>query len=919
VPLTPGARLGVYEVVAEIGEGGMGKVYRALDTTLGRQVAIKVLPDAFAQDAERLARFEREARTLASLNHPNIAQIYGLEKSGDNGALIMELVEGEDLSQRIAGGPIPWAEAFPIAKQIAEALEVAHEQGIIHRDLKPANIKVTPAGVVKVLDFGLAKLADTGPANAKAGHYARDGSVRLQADLTMSPTITSPAAMTEMGVLLGTAAYMAPEQARGRSVDRRADIWAFGCVLFEMLAGRRPFDGENVADTLGAIIHREPAWSVLPTSTPPVVRELLQRCLDKDPKQRLRDIGDARFEIDKALRTSVADETTDGRSAPASRSRTALAGWLVAMPLGLVAAGVGFLHFTERPADTTSAVRFEIAPPENTNFLTGGIVSADGRLVAFAARDDRGLMTIWVRSLDSLEARPLPGTETSNIGRPFFWSPDSRFIGYAADGKLKKVAVSGGAPQTLADLEGLTAAQYRGGDWSRDGVVIFGLQGKGLRRVPAEGGTASVLTNVDPSRESSHVEPVFLPDGRRFLYTRLANEREQSGVYVGTLDAGGESASPRRLLLAISGAVFAPSPNPNVGQLLFVRGRTLMIQPFDAARVQLAGEAEPLAENMPDLGARAFSASTTGVLTFKSVGATSGSRLIWFDRQGKSLGEVGPPAPYGDIVLAPDDRTLVVWQREPQTDTPHLWIIDLQRQVRSRLNPGDQRDYAPAVSHDGRIVFTVESSGAAGDLFIRAASGAGDPEPLLKSTNTKHPNDWSASGRFIMYDEHHPSRLQDMWVLPLAGDRKPIPFLTTPADEAGGQFSPDDRWVVYSSNESGRREVYVRDFAPDRSPAVGSARITISTAGGATPRWRPDGKEIYYIAPGGKMMAVPVKLGPTFEAGVAVPLFDINATGFFSYDVTADGRFLVNTLAEQDSASSPPITVVVNWQAALKK
>jgi Tol biopolymer transport system component len=523
-------------------------------------------------------------------------------------------------------------------------------------------------------------------------------------------------------------------------------------------------------------------------------------------------------------------------------------------------------------------------------------------------------MRIWVRSLDSLEARPLAATETRNIGLDLFWSPDSRFLGYAAgDGKLKKVAVSGGPPQTLADLEGTA---YRGGAWSREGIVIFGLQGKGLRQVSADGGTASVVTTVDTSRESSHVGPMFLPDGRRFLYTRIANQREESEIHVGTLNPGA-SESSQRLLLATSGAVFAPSEMPTLGHLLFVRGRTLMTQPFDAARVELDGEVIPLAENMSELGERAFSASTTGVLTFRNAGVAAGSRLIWFDRQGKSLGEIGPSAPYGDLVLAPDGKTLFVNQRDSQTDTTHLWIVDLQRAVRTRLNPGDQRDLAPAASHDGRVVFT--SGFLATDLYIRSASGAGDPELLLKSPTAKHPADWSADGRYIIYDDHHPSRRQDLWVLPLAGDRKPIPFLTTAADEYFAQFSPDDRWVVYSSDESGRREVYVRDFAPDRVPAVGSARITISTAGGDKPHWRPDGKEIYYIALGGKMMAVPVKLEPTFEPGVAVPLFDTNVTGTYPYDVTADGRFLVNTISEEDSSSSTPITVVINWQAVLEK
>jgi Tol biopolymer transport system component len=900
VSLNAGTTLGAYEITALIGAGGMGEVYRARDTKLDRDVALKILPESFAHDPERLARFQREARTLASLNHPNIASLHGLEDANGVSALVMELVEGEDLAQRIARGVLPLDEALPIARQIAEALEAAHEQGIIHRDLKPANIKLRADGTVKVLDFGLAKAID--PAGTSSH------------GVSLSPTITSPVGMTGMGVLLGTAAYMAPEQARGKAVDRRADIWAFGCVLFEMLTGRRPFDGEDVAETLGAIIHKEPAWSALPAGTPAALLRLLQRCLEKNPKQRLRDIGDARLEIDSALRTPVASDEMATSGVSTTGWWSGRAAPVVAVVLGLVAAGVGFVHFSERRPDPAPPVRFEIAAPANTTFVNNGVISPDGRLVAFAARDTaRGLTRIWVRSLDSIGARPLAGTETRNIALALFWSPDSRFIAFAAEGKLRKADVSGGPPQTLADLEGTA---YRGGAWSRDGIVIFGLQGKGLRQVSADGGTASVLTNVDPSRETSHIEPVFLPDGRRFLYTRLANPRDQSGVYMGSLNGGAESANASRLLFASSGVVFAPSSDANVGHLLFVRGSTLMTQPFDAARAEVAGEATPVAENMPDIGARAFSASTTGVLAYRGEGATSGSRLIWFDRDGKSLGEVGSPGLYGDVNVAPDQKTLVVSRREPETEIPHLWIVDLHRRVTSRLNPGDELDVAPALSHDGRIVFR---SGVAGDLYSRSASGADDPVLLLKSSIAMHPNDWSADGRFIIYDEQHPSRRSDLWVLPLASDRKPIPFLTTPAHEVLAQFSPDDRWVVYSSNESGRLEVYVRDFAPNRVPAFGSVKIPISTGGGTTPRWRPDGKEIYYIAPGGKMMAVPVKLAPTFEPGVPAPLFDTNATGTFSYDVAADGRFLVNTRSEQDSVSSPPIVVMMNWQAALKK
>jgi dipeptidyl aminopeptidase/acylaminoacyl peptidase len=388
-------------------------------------------------------------------------------------------------------------------------------------------------------------------------------------------------------------------------------------------------------------------------------------------------------------------------------------------------------------------------------------------------------------------------------------------------------------------------------------------------------------------------------------------------VYVGTLDAGSESGNPQRLLLAASRAVFAPSLNQTVGHLLFIRGGTLMAQPFDVEQVQLSGEAVPLAENMPESGPRAFSASTTGILALRSGAARSGSRLLWFDRQGKRLGEVGSPALYWDVSLAPDGNTLAVSRREPRTDTTQLWVVDLQRQVPSRLNPGNQRDGAPVVSHDGRIVF---SSGVSGDLYIMSASGAGDAELLLKSANVKFPGDWSADGRFIIYDDMHPSQRPNLWVIPLSGTRQPIPFLTTTANESLAKFSPDDRWVVYASDESGRREVYVRDFAPDRAPAVGSQKIKISPAGGDKPRWRPDGKEIYYVAPDRKMMAVPVKLGATFEPGVAAPLFDVRLSGTMSYDVTADGRFLVNSLSDDDSAAaSSPIVVMTNWQTTVKK
>jgi Tol biopolymer transport system component len=896
--LANGTVVGPYRVEELLGVGGMGEVYRARDTILNRHVALKILPARFASDLERLTRFQREAQILAALNHPHIAAIYGIEQADSVRALVLELVEGETLADGISRGPVPLEDALPIVQQIVGALESAHEQGIVHRDLKPSNIKITADGVVKVLDFGLARLTqqDSLP----------------QTDLTASPTNTSPALVTSAGIILGTAAYMAPEQAKGRVADARSDIWAFGCVLFEMLSGRRAFEGEDVSDTLAAVLRGEPEWAALPRDTPSSIHRLLHRCLEKNRKRRLAHIADARLDIDDALGATGA-EMTPTSSASATRSWTAVAGWMTAVALGLLAAALGVMKVADPVPDTAPAVRFEIAPPKQSTILTSGTVSPDGRLVAFVARE-RDRMTIWVRSLDALEARPLRGTEAPNIGRYLFWSPDNRFIGYAAGSSLRKVDVSGGPPQTLANLEG-PLSQYRGGAWSREGVVIFGLHEKGLRQVAAEGGRVSVLTTVDLAHESSHIEPVFLPDGRRFLFTRLANRPEDSGVFVGALVTGSQHPRPQPLVATSSGVAFVPSADPSVGQLLFVRGGTLMTQSLDTVRLELRGQPVPVTANLSDLAPRVFSASSTNVLTVRDGDASAASRVISFDRQGKSLGDVGPPGRYGDVVLAADGNTLVVSQSD--RERPHLWIVDLKREVRSRLNPGDEIDYAPAISRDGRIVFTSASSRLSGDLYIQSASGAGQPELLLKSPFVKHASDWSADGRFIIFDEQRSSSSTDLWLIDLQGDRKPIPFLTTPASEYLAQFSPDDRWVAYSSDESGRREVYVRDFAPDRIPAVGSTRITISNAGGDKPRWRPDGREIYYIAPGGMMMAVPVKRGPALEPGMPVPLFQTNTVGTFPYDVTADGRFLVNTAAEE--ALSAPITVVVNWQAALKK
>jgi eukaryotic-like serine/threonine-protein kinase len=894
MPLGPGALLGPYEIVSAIGAGGMGEVYRARDTRLDRDVAIKVVPEIFASDPERLARFEREAKTLAVLNHPNIAQIYGIEESGGKSALVIELVEGETLADLIARGPIPLDEALPIATQIAEGLEAAHEQGIIHRDLKPANVKLRPDGTVKVLDFGLAKALDTIPA---APH------------VSLSPTITTPAA-TLHGVILGTAAYMAPEQARGKAVDKRSDIWAFACVLYEMLTGRRAFDGEDIAETLGAVIHKEPVLDALPGDTPPHLRRLLQRCFQKDPKQRMRDIGDVRIELQSGQHAALAYAPT----APSPRSLTAWSGWALAIvsTIGLIAVSLTSRR-VEQPAPA-DPVQFEILAPENSTLIGNPTVSPNGRSVVFGARDRDGRTQLWARELGSAESRPLSGTEDA-AGNPF-WSPDSRFIAYVVGGgfgnragnKLNKLDVSGGTPTTLCDLPG---AYRTGGTWNSSGDILFGVDLLGIWRVPDTGGA--------PGRVTAEGQlPNFLPDGRHFLYRRTPGNGagRGGGLAIGSLDAGANQPASQELIPDTSAFIYVPSTNPALGYVLFMRQSDLVAQPFDPVHLKLAGNAVQVASNIlqaPD--ALSFSASATGAVTYRVASGADDSRLMWFDREGKPDGQVGPPGRYGIVRLSLDGRTLVLDAVIPQSSVRHVWTVDMRRQTFGLLNPGPNADGMGLISPDGRIVFT---SNVSGDMFVRSANGAGEPELLVKSSSTKHANDWSRDGRFIIYDDHHEKRRQDLYILPMSGERKPVPFLITDADETEGAFSPDGKWIAYSSDESGRRDVYVRDFAPEHVPATGAVKVPISNAGGYKPRWHPNGRELFYLALDGTLMSVPITTSGTFEPGAPKALFKTTPTGFFPYDVAADGRFLVNTLSDTSNQQSP-ITVVLNWQSRLKK
>jgi Tol biopolymer transport system component len=884
--MSPGLSVAHYRITVKLGEGGMGEVWRATDTKLNRDVAVKVLPDAFAADPDRLTRFTREAQVLASLNHPNIAAIYGVEER----ALVLEFVDGPTLAERIAAGPIPVDQALPITRQIAEALEYAHERGIIHRDLKPANVKITPEGRVKVLDFGLAK--------AMASEASMAG--RPEA----SPTLTMRATMA--GVILGTAAYMSPEQARGEPVDKRADVWAFGVVLWEILTGKRLFEGRTISDVLAAVIRDEPDLTLVPAK----VRPLLNRCLAKDPARRLRDIGDA---------MGIIENTPESIVVP----RNWLP-WAVAAVL-LVALGIILLiHSREEPQRAVEAVRFQIFPPPNAHFEGAFNLSPNGRWLALNAVGANGRRALWLRSFDSGESRPLPGTEGA---RAVVWSPDSRFLAFQVQNQLKKTAIAGGPAQLVADGTNTVI----GGAWTRDGEIIFGDASSGVWRVPATGGLATPLTRIDTARqENAHMLPSLLPDQRHFVYLRRSTSTEYTGIYIGFLGAKPEEQDSKRLLKTLTGAAYVPAADSvTKGYLLFLRDSALMAQPFDTARLTLAGEAVPVAEGVGshrDVGN--FSVSTNGVLAYRG-GGDQMVQLTWFDRQGNIQGNAGNPAPYYSpdaLALSPDETKVATRIRDAQTGNRDIWVLDTVRNTRTRLTSNPAMDDYPVWSPDAKRIAFASNRDGQFDLYQKDSSGAGEEEVLLRSDHNKYPQDWSLGGRFLLYSDHDPKTKLDLWLLPLSGDRKPIPFLRTEFNEAQGKFSPDGRWIAYRSDKSGRPEVYVRP-SPERGG--GDTEWTISNGGGTEPRWRRDGKELFYFTGEGTLVAVEVRTsGTTFKAGIAKPLFDTRIVGGdtpvlfgtpgYYWDVSGTGkRFLINTATQESGLA--PITVVLNWTAGLRK
>jgi Tol biopolymer transport system component len=858
--LTPGSRLGSYEIVCAIGKGGMGEVYRATDTNLKRQVALKVLPRELATDGQRLARFQREAELLAALNHPNIAAIFGVERSGGRPALVMEFVDGEDLSQIIARGPIPVREALTIARQIAEALEAAHDHGIIHRDLKPGNVKVRNDDTVKVLDFGLAKVMD--------------------------PSSASEMDMTMPGTIIGTSSYMAPEQARGRPVDRRADVWALGAVLYEMLTAQRA-----VREDEG-----DPDWAALPSTTPASVRKLLRRCLARDPRKRLDSAAAARLEIEDGL--AAASQESGLRAA--NRARTRLA-WAVAALLLAALAATLATWAPWRPAAVPPELRTDIVTAA-TDDPASFALAPDGRHIVYAASGD-GTQRLWLRSLGATTPQPLAGTEG---GRNPFWSPDSAAIGYFTDTALKRLDLAGGAPRTVA-----AASSGTGGTWTADGSIVFAPSPSSpLMRVPAIGGAAVAVTSFGP-QQIGHRWPYALPDGQRFLFF-AGGPPDTAGIYLGALDG----STPARLTPADSAGVYHPD-----GWLLWVSGGALVAQQLDPARATLVGEPVRVDDEVAvnNFERSAVSVSATGMVAYR-IGGAKQRQLAWFNPFGKQLGTVGAADPtWGRPRVSPDGQRVVV--ARTLQGNQDLWL--LEGSSMSRFTFDAATDDISIWSPDGtRIVFTSTRTGG-GDLYEKLASGAGSEMRFVASEEVKTPSSWSRDGRFILFHSTDPQTSSDIWVTAVGdGFGKPndkaAVLLKTPFREVWGAFSPDGQWVAYMSNEYGPPEIYVRPFsAPGAPPAEGLRQV--STAGGIHPVWRPDGRELYYIDPVGALVAAPIAVnGSTLVPGTPTVRFStrilgggIDAGQGRQYDIAPDGRFLINTVIDDVDS---PITLLQHWR-----
>ncbi len=877
------SQIGTYRVERELGRGGMGIVYLGRDARLDRPVAIKVLPEAFANDPERLARFEREARLLASLTHPNIAGIFGLEESGGRRFLVLEYVEGETLAERIARGALPVDDAVDACRQIAAALEGAHESGVVHRDLKPGNVKLMPSGEVKVLDFGL----------AKGGTGSGSGS---DPSLTASPTMAA-SAMTGVGVILGTAAYMSPEQARGRAVDRRTDIWSFGCVLFECLTGRQAFNGETVSDMIALILQGEPNWKALPVGLPLHLRSLLERCLTKDPKRRLRDIGEARLLLEGVV--GAANSGTSSPSAAAVPARGARLPWAIAAGFSLTTAALAVLLVARAPA-RAPVLRVSLAVPTTPNVARDGAflaLSPDGTMLASSALDSAGGSRLWLRALDAVEGRLLAGTE--DAAQPV-WSPDGRYLAFTTQDKLKKLDPRGGSPEILCPL----TSYGRGVSWGSRGVIVFSGGAEGpIFKVSQNGGTPTQATTLD-SGETGHRFPRFLPDGRHFLFASMPPRADLFTIFVASTD----SPKRERLMVADGSPVYVEP-----GYLLFKRNGRVVAQRFDAGRRKLIGEPVPLPdepERTDFFGSPSLTASHRGSLAYYR-NQISLSRLAWLDRSGRVLANLPvPEGAYESAVLSPDGKTAAV-VRATSADASDVWLLDIARGSMSRLTFLSGRVDRPVWSPDGaRIAFASNRDGR-WDVFEKAVDGSGSEIPLVAGGSLlKYPSAYSADGKTLLFEQISERTGWDVWSLPLEGDRVPKPLLSSPYDEQFATLTRDGRWLAFTSNESGRPEIHAQEFLR------AGRRYMITTNGGSNSQWRADGREISCLS-GPNFVMIPVDPSAGFATGTP-ETHPIRGDVLFGSAASDLSRVLV-VMSSANARVDNDVTLVLNWRSALER
>jgi hypothetical protein len=886
MPLAPGTKLGPYEITGPLGAGGMGEVYRARDTRLERTVALKILPAQFSADPVRKQRFEREAKTISSLNHPHICVLHDVGHQDGMDYLVMECVEGETLAKRLEKGPLPLEQVLRFGAQIAEALDKAHRLGIVHRDLKPGNIMLTPTGA-KLLDFGLAKPAVP---------------VASLATLTATAAKQSPA--TEQGTIVGTFQYMSPEQVEGKEVDERSDIFSLGAVLYEMVTGMRAFEGKSQLSVASAILEKEPdPLSAVKPMTPPALNHAIKKCVAKLPDERWQSASDLAGEL-KWISEGGAQAVDAAPRERSGKTKERIA-WLIACAsvLGLIAAAVWW-RSSKPPAQL---MHFYASMPFSAREVA---LSPNGHTVAVIAYGEAGTEIvgtrngIWIYELGSLGGRSLDDTEGASYP---FWSPDGGSLGFFADGKLKRLELSGGRAQIICD-----APSARGGTWNKDGVILFtpdARAGVGLYRVAASGGTVAPASKLDTSRgELSHRWPMFLPDGTHYLYmaANFAGQKGVDAIFVGSLD----SDEKHFVVEASANAAYATP-----GYLLFYRNKALLAQHFDLKRFALTGEPTTILNDIqyqPQVKRAVFAASEGSLLVAQSGSGLSLSQLVWFDRKGKELGALGKPDVYGNVLMAPNGKSVAVSMTDIASQNTDIWTYDLQLDSAKRLTFDPSADSVPIWSPDSARLLFASNRLSFNDLYVKNADGAQEEKSLLHDDIDKFPNDWSRDGKYILYTRH-----TDLWFVNLPDLKKSL-FLKAPSVLRNGQFSPDGKWVAYASNETGKWEIYVTSFPQPRG------KWQVSVGGGEQPRWRGDGRELFYLSSDSKMMAVPVTTGVNFEARTPVALFQaaprqpIPIFDLFAYDVSRDGqRFLINTQVKQ--AESAPMSIVMNWTAKLNK